>query len=310
MRDCAGYNVLSVSASSLDFDNCRFDGNSGLWGFLSQTEGNVLHFSACSFGPWESAQVAALTAAVGELSFEQAFSFAEQEAGAAVKVSTPEEFFEAVRPGALIYLEPGRYDLGAWIAETWASQGESWNTHHPYVRLQECYDGVEAIITGADGLGIVGLGRDRGDTELVVEARYANVLTFQWAGGIALANLTLGHTEGGLCSGSVIALNDVSDITLTNLDLYGCGSFAVSSYASGSLTARGCTMRDCTYGPVSINSCWGGSSFEDCVFTGSAGGFEIWESTAPSFLRCVFGETEYSSIAYRDGVILTNCWHG
>lgn len=309
LRDCGGYNSLNVFQSGVTFDGCRFEGNSGLWGFLSQVEGNSLRFNGCSFGAWESAQVAALTSAYGELSFDENCSYAEQTRGDTVTVTNAEEFFNAIAPGATVFLQPGRYDLGAWIAETWAAQGESWNAHHPYVRLQECYDGVEAVVTGADGLNIIGLGRDRGETELVVEARYADVLGFVNCSEVALANLTLGHTDGGDCSGAVVYFENVGSAVLTNLDLYGCGMNGIDSYESGPLTMRGSTIRECSAGPVYRYGGWGEYSFEDCVFTGSDGGFTFWECPGASFLRCVFGATEYASIAYDAAMSFQDCWY-
>ena len=308
VRDCGGYNLLSVSGSALSFDGCAFEGNSGLWGFFSEMEGNSLRFYACRFGPWESAQLVPYQEWDSAVSFDELCVFSDETAGDIVEVSSAEEFFEAIHPGAVVCVRPGRYDLGAWIAETWAAQGESWNAHHPYVRLQECYEGVEAVISGADGLTILGLG-NRADTELIVEARYANVLAFELCTELALANLTLGHTEGGPCAGSVIYLDNVGDATLTNLDLYGCGSYAVYAFNSGSLNVRGCTLRDCSGGPASCYNGWGEIRFEDCIFTGSAGGFDFIESPEAWFLRCVFDAQEYASVASRWGVTLVDCWH-
>ena len=52
---------------------------------------------------------------------------------------------------------------------------------------------------------------------------------------------------------------------------------------------------------------WGENRFEDCVFVDSAGGFQFWEHPDAFFERCVFGPTEYASIAFLRGVTLTNC---
>ena len=310
LRDCGGYNTLSLFMSSLSFDSCAFSGNSALWGFLSDAESNSVRFYSCSFGPWETAQVRRMAGAGGDLSFDQFCTYAEDagEAGT-VTVSSAAEFFDAIRPGAVICLQPGRYDLGAWVEETWAAEGASWNSHHPYVQLQETYDGVEAVISGADYLSIIGLGKDRSDTELYVEPRYEDVLHVVNSTGLALANLTLGHSEGGPCTGSVVNLDSVGDVTLTNLDIFGCGNYGVYRYNCGSIAMRGCTVRECSGGPVSSNYCWGDSCFEDCVFVDSAAGFELWESPSAYFLRCVFGETEYASIVTRDEFVMDSCWH-
>ena len=306
MRDCGGNSLLNPVMSELSFENCSFEGNSALWGFVNETPGNSLRFYGCRFGAWESSKVAPLRDGAEGVSFDSFCVFTEEEKNGVVSVSNPEEFFEAIAPGAVIGLQPGRYDLGAWIAETWES-GSGWNVHHPYVRLQECYDGVEAVICGVDGLTILGLGRDRSETELVVEARYADVLGFESCTELALANLTLGHTEGGFCSGSVVSLANSGDAVLTNLDLYGCGTFGVDSFESGALVMRGCTVHDCSEGPIYRYGGWGENRFGDGVFVDSAGGFQFWEHPDAFFERCVFGPTEYASIAFLRGVTLTNC---
>ena len=79
-----------------------------------------------------------------------------------------------IAAGRTILLEPGRYDLSEWIDRTWETQGEAWNASHPYVRLQECYDGVEAVFTGLDGLALAARSGGSADVELTVLPRYAS----------------------------------------------------------------------------------------------------------------------------------------
>ncbi len=307
MHGTGGYNMLDVTLSSLSFDGCTFEDNSGLWGFLSQAEGNSLRFYACSFGAWETAQLAAFREGNSAVSFDELCQFSDETDKGSVSVSSVGELFEAVRPGAAIFLEPGRYNLSEWIDETWAAEGEAWNGRHPFVRLEECFDGVQAVITGADGMSIMGLGEDRSGVELVIEPRYARVLRFENCYGLSVANLTAGHTEGAECGGSVLDFDSCSDITLTNLDLYGCGTYGVSCTQCGPLAMRGCRVHDCVYGPLDLYGGWGDYAFEDCVFSGSAGGFSAIESPDLHFRRCIFGADEYASIAFRAGVTLEHC---
>lgn len=308
LRGCGGYNLLDLTLSSLRFDDCVFENNATLWGFLSQAEGNAVHFAGCSFGEWESAQLRPFSAESGSVSFDERCVFSEVSGNGTVTVTSAEELFDAIRPGAAIFVQPGRYDLSAWIDETWREEGSAWNDRHPFVRMQECYDGVEIVITGADGLSIMGLGAAREETELVATPRFADVLSFENCYGVSLANMTLGHTEGADCSGSVLSFDNAADITLTNLDLYGCGTFGVDAFESGALTMRGCRVHHCLYGPAEIFNSWGELCFEDCVFTDSTGGFNFIECTMPSFRRCVFGGEEYASLAARGDVELEDCW--
>ena len=70
---------------------------------------------------------------------------------------------------------------------------------------------------------------------------------------------------------------------------------------------RGCRVHDCVYGPLDLYGGWGDYAFEDCVFSGSAGGFSAIESPDLHFRRCIFGADEYASIAFRAGVTLEHC---
>lgn len=307
VRGCGGYNLLDLTLSSLRFDDCVMENNSTLWGFLSQAEGNAVHFAGCRFGEWESAQLRPFQGAGGPVSFDGNCVFAEGSGSGSVTVASAEELFDAIRPGAAIFVQPGRYELSEWIDRTWQEEGSAWNERHPFVRLQECYDGVEVVISGADGLSIMGLGGTREETELVVTPRSADVLGFENCIGVSLANMSLGHTDGADCSGSVLNFEGGSDILLTNLDLYGCGTLGVSAFQSGSLTMRGCHVHDCVYGPAEFYNSWGELCFEDCVFTDSTGGFNFIECTMPYFQRCVFGAEEYASLAFRGDVALENC---
>jgi hypothetical protein len=106
----------------------------------------------------------------------------------------------------------------------------------------------------------------------------------------------------------VLYFTTCTDLTLTNLDLYGCGTFGVDAFGSGRLSMRGCRVHVCLYGPVELYNCWGDFVFEDCVFTDSDGGFNFIESTMPYFLRCVFGPKEYTSVAYRSDIALERCY--
>lgn len=73
-----------------------------------------------------------------------------------ITVDSTEELLEAIAPNAEIVIEPGYYNMSEYIEAVWAEEGESWNEQHPYVRLQDCFDGVEAVICGVDGLSICG----------------------------------------------------------------------------------------------------------------------------------------------------------
>ncbi|MBQ6207857.1 MAG: hypothetical protein IJK52_12355, partial [Oscillospiraceae bacterium] len=138
-------------------------------------------------------------------------------------VSNMEELLEAIKPGAEIVLAPGYYNLTDCVNEFWLEdEAQAFNAHHDYVQIRDCYDGAEVVIQDAEGVSISG-GGATADTEIVIEPRYGTVLTFQYCDNMKLSNLTLGHTDTGECSGSVLTVSASKNAELRNLDLYGCG---------------------------------------------------------------------------------------
>ena len=233
------------------------------------------------------------------------------ENGNAVTVRTAEDFLEAIRPGAEIVIEPGTYRLSDATTVIWASENESWNEAHPYVRLQDCYDGVEAVVQNVDGLIIRGQSADL-KQELVIEPRYGTVLTFENCANVKLENLTLGHTDGGVCSGNVLNLDGVKNMELRNLDLYGCGEVAMECWGgTGGLTVYDSILHDCSTAPLSLFECDGDISFYDCTLTDSAGGGYYAKtdghSSSLSFYHCTFGVEETDVWALHGDVYTEDC---
>ena len=214
-----GYDMLETTASILTFESCSFEGNSGDAGFINTSYSNFVTFRGCSFGVWESGQINDLSGIAGGVVFDENCSFADGVSKNYVAVRTTEELFEAIDFDTVIIVEPGYYNMSEWLEKVWAEEGEAWNVRHPYIRLQECYDGVEAVIHGVSGLTITGRTEDCADTELVIDPRHGDVLTFENSSAVTLAHLTAGHTDRGECSGSVFYLYDCDDFVFADLRL-------------------------------------------------------------------------------------------
>ena len=223
-------------------------------------------------------------------------------------VSSTEELLEAIRPDVEIVLEPGYYNMSEYLEEVWATEGESWNERHPYVQLQECYDGVEVLIRRVDTMSIWGNNEDL--TEIVVDPRYAAVLNFEECYDITLSGLTMGHTETGDCSGNVLNFYRCRDIQLSAMDLYGCGVYGLGCYdGTGELYVYSSTIRDCAYGSMEIYSGMGRFEFRNCSLTGS-NAFSYYEPSDYSelaFYECVFGDKETSYFMFREDIIAEDC---
>lgn len=228
----------------------------------------------------------------------------------AVVVNSAKELLEAIGPYTSIVIEEGYYNLSEYIEEVWTTEGEKWNDEHEFVKLVKCYDGVEIVITRTDGIVIEGGGKTRQDTEIVVDPRYAAVLTFDDCHGIVLSNFTMGHTDAGECDGNVIDFYDCEKISLHQLDLYGCGVFGLGAYEKTTeLYAYDCIIRDCFYGPFDIFGCTGQFDFRKCTMTGSEGYPYFLEDkeTFLSFYECTFGKNETEYIYYNESMYHEDC---
>ena len=220
-----------------------------------------------------------------------------------IRVSTVEELVEAIRPQAKIRMEPGYYNLNGFLARySDAGAREAWNEEHPYVRIEEVFDGMEIIITNVYELTLEGGTDHPADTEIVTDPRYAAVLRFDRCTGVEINCLTMGHTDRGDCAGDVLSFNNTQNIVLQSLDLYGCGVYGIGcDQYSGNLYVSDSVIRDCEYGPFAIYNGEGDFSFTNCTFSGSAGGghFEYNDNSRLSFNTCSFGQEE-SNIWYFD----------
>lgn len=228
--------------------------------------------------------------------------------GYVVTVGSVQELLEAIGPHTGIMLEPGYYNLSEYIEDIWAKEGESWNERHPYVQLRECFDGVEVVIQRVDGLSIHSDNENL--TEIVVDPRYAQVLNFEECHDISLSGLTMGHTETGDCSGNVLDFYNCRNISLSAMDIYGCGVYGIGSYdGTGEMYVYSSTIRDCSYGALQIYDGNGRFEFHNCMLTGSDG-YDHYEKSPYSdlaFYECVFGDNETSYYMFLEDVYTEDC---
>lgn len=225
-----------------------------------------------------------------------------------ITVGSVEELIEAIGPYTTIQMEPGYYNLSEYLGSVWDQEGEQWNQEHTYVQIRECFDGVELLIRDVIALTICG--DEENLTELVTDPRYAAVMNFEECTSITLSDLTMGHTENGDCTGNVLNFSDTQCITLTDMDLYGCGVYGISSKGgSGELFVYDSVIRDCTLGPLEIYDGNGQFAFYDCALIGSGAG--AYCESSPylmlSFYNCIFGDNETSYFMFQDDIYTENC---
>ena len=227
----------------------------------------------------------------------------------AVTVKNVEELLEAIAPGVELVISPGYYNMSEYVNNLYATEGDAWNAEHQYVELEDCYDGAEVIVKNVKNLSISG-GGAMADTEIVIDPEYGTVFTFKSCSGVKLSNLTLGHTQGAVCSGNVVDLIACENVELRNTDLYGCGVIALNCEGgTGDVYVYDSVLRDCSYGPISIYGGAGKFEFRDCTLTGSSDGgyFDGGGRSQLGFYNCVFGSYETYRWKYAENVETENC---
>jgi len=215
-----------------------------------------------------------------------------------VYVSKVEDLMAAIGPGRQIFLAPGAYNLSDWIRSLNTGDYDAFvvDTGNPYVKVGLVNDGYEVMITGVRNLSIeTGGSLTEGTAEIVTEPRYANVLNFFQCDNVMLSDLVLGHTpDRGYCTGGVLRFADCGRATLSDLDLYGCGTYGVIAEDCESLRATDCVIRDCSYGMLSLagapDAVFGGCSFKDCSGYDMLG---LRDGSCAFFLDCVFTDSTW-----------------
>ncbi len=166
--------------------------------------------------------------------------------GNEARVSTVDQFLDAIAPDTTIYLASGTYDLST--ASNYGSYGSE------YYFWQDSSDGPQLVISNVDKLSIVGEGADSVTVSAV--PRYAEVLAFENCTGLKLSGFTAGHTQApGFCSGGVLFFHNCSGVNIDGCGLYGCGILGISCYSSADFSVKGTEIYDCSQGAVYLAGC-------------------------------------------------------
>ncbi len=131
----------------------------------------------------------------------------------------------------------------------------------PIIVSESESDGQQLVLVNFQNLTIKGAGH----SSVEVDPRYAFVFRFVNCSNIVIENLTMGHTEGGFCSGGVIGANVASHLTIKNCDLYGCGTFGLDLWETYDFKLINSNIHDCTYGIMELHKCTL-TAFEHCDF--------------------------------------------
>ena len=222
--------------------------------------------------------------------------------GEEVRVSTVDEFLEALAPDTTIVLQPGVYDLGEAqpIARSYAYWMPTWEGE------------MELVLTRLSNTRIVGATGDPADVSIVTPHRTANVLRMDSCYSNHMEGITLGHSvERGICAGGVVYLENSYGLYVDSCDLYGCGSIGIQMLSSSGLTVVDSVIHDCSssgFFGQQANTIW----FKDTDFVNS-GEFNLltlMQCSWAKFEDCSFRENNMGTFLTVDsssGIVLQSC---
>ncbi len=218
-----------------------------------------------------------------------------------VTVSNVNELFDALGSNKHIKLKPGTYNISD------LNQGYSKSKN---IYWESVYDGNELVLNEINNLTLEGLG-DK-PVEIVVEPRYANVLTFINSRKISIKNIKAGHTiEKGSCVGGVFNFDSSKDIDISNSILYGCGTYGIIAKDTENFKFNNSIIEECTYGAMTLYDC------KDFIFANSVirkcenfNLIEIDSSTNIVYDKCEISDNTSSdvlTVSLSNDVKFTNC---
>lgn len=240
--------------------------------------------------------------------------------GNMVTVSTTEQLMAAVESNAIITLEPGTYNLTAWLTSNNNLRkvptfigGDDYRFENPEGVTYAGYDDDSWEITICNVRNMIIRSKDpQNPAKIVCESPMAKVLEFNNCSFVELDDLIMGHEiEPGHCSGDVVGYSFCGYCTLDGCDLYGCGAYGIGMSNCESMEVNNSVIRDCTYGCMELFSpgylvvkntifkdcreydmfaIYGGDVyFEDCTFRNLEGEFlSVGEDGYVGFYNCQF----------------------
>lgn len=170
-----------------------------------------------------------------------------------VTVSTAEELVKELGSNKKILLKPGIYNLSK-LKQTYGENKQ--------VYWQKVFDGNELVVMNINNLTIEGIGEE--PSQIIVEPRYAYVLSFINADDVKIKNIKAGHTEEGSCVGGVYSFKDSTSIDISKSELYGCGTEGLNIEGVEKLKFVDSKIYDCTYYIMTVKDC------KDIEFTNSS----------------------------------------
>ncbi len=133
----------------------------------------------------------------------------------------------------------------------WTGDATAIVSKEPLVVSESETDGRQLALVNMKNLIIKG----EQNSSIEVDPRYSYCLYFINCENCEVHNLTIGHTEGGTCSGGVIGVRGGRMTLVKDCDLYGCGTFGLDLIETSDFALINSNIHDCTYGIMELRSC-------------------------------------------------------
>lgn len=196
-------------------------------------------------------------------------------------VATAEQLLASIRSNREIALQAGTFNLTDVVTQ--AGENIDWNN---------VYDGKEVRFRGLENVTFLGIGDT--PSRIIVQPRYAYVLSLLNSNNVRFENLEFAHTdEKGECTGGVVYVEDCRNVSVSRCVLHGSGHEAITAKGVTNLAVSGSELRECTYSIMSIENC-AKVRFTGCNFTNNRE-FDLITISASSdvqFDHCVFTGNE------------------
>ncbi len=160
-------------------------------------------------------------------------------------VSNVKDFLKAIGSDTHIKLKKGTYNISD--ADKTKNPCISWEAVDV---IDWGTGGNEPIITNVKNLTIEG----EDSAIIVINPRLARVLVFNNCVNIQLKNLIIGHTDGGVCQGSVTDFTDCADITFEKCILFGSGSEGTVINGTNNFKFINSSIQNCSYDLMQIRN--------------------------------------------------------
>ena len=133
----------------------------------------------------------------------------------------------------------------------WTGDASAIVSKDPLVVSESETDGRQLALVNMKNLIIKG----EQNSSIEVDPRYSYCLYFINCENCEVHNLTIGHTEGGYCSGGVIGVRGGRMTLVKDCDLYGCGTYGLDLIETSDFALMNSNIHDCTYGIMELRSC-------------------------------------------------------